>query len=76
FRKSLTTLTSSLRTKDISYCWGYPAKLLIVRQGAIHSVMTIEDSLQKLRDWGIPLPKLQPAIPAKIPRMMPVWTQY
>ncbi|CAH2251556.1 Hypothetical predicted protein, partial [Pelobates cultripes] len=40
FRKSLSQITTTLRSNDIGYCWGFPAKLLIQKQGVIHAVAT------------------------------------
>ncbi|CAH2272682.1 Hypothetical predicted protein [Pelobates cultripes] len=38
FRKSLTPLTTTLRSQGIAYRWGYPAKLLIHYRDTLHAV--------------------------------------
>ncbi|CAH2304902.1 Hypothetical predicted protein [Pelobates cultripes] len=54
FRKSMAPITSTLREHNLNYRWGFPAKLLISHQGAIHAIMTLQQGAQKLGDWGLP----------------------
>ncbi|CAH2219485.1 Hypothetical predicted protein [Pelobates cultripes] len=75
FRKSLAQVTTTLRSNDIGYRWGYPAKLLIQNQGVIHAVVTEAEGLRKLQDWGIPIPSSQASSQAKVPRLTQDWTQ-
>ncbi|CAH2306941.1 Hypothetical predicted protein [Pelobates cultripes] len=44
FRKSMAPITSTLREHDLNYRWGFPAKLLISHQGAIHAITTLKQS--------------------------------
>ncbi|CAH2278221.1 Hypothetical predicted protein, partial [Pelobates cultripes] len=56
FWKSLSLLTSTLRDNHLNYRWGYPAKLLVLNQEAMHAVTGLAPSIQKLKHWGIPIP--------------------
>ncbi|CAH2284044.1 Hypothetical predicted protein, partial [Pelobates cultripes] len=53
YRKSLVQITTTLREKNIAYRWGYPAKLLIHREGKMHVITNAEKGLNQLKDWGI-----------------------
>ncbi|CAH2223495.1 Hypothetical predicted protein, partial [Pelobates cultripes] len=55
FRKSMAQITATLRSNDLSYRWGYLAKLLIQKQGVIHAVATQKKGLLTLKDWDVPL---------------------
>ncbi|CAH2291848.1 Hypothetical predicted protein [Pelobates cultripes] len=73
FRKSMAPITSTLREHDLNYRWGFPAKLLISHQGAIHAITTLKQGVQKLRDWGLPQPATEPT-KTKVPKMSLEWT--
>ncbi|CAH2251460.1 Hypothetical predicted protein [Pelobates cultripes] len=72
FRKTMGPVTSALREYNVNYRWGYPAKLLISHHDAIHSINTVAQGVQQLKEWGIPIQN--PTKAAKVPRMSPEWT--
>ncbi|CAH2282104.1 Hypothetical predicted protein [Pelobates cultripes] len=74
FRKTMGPVTSALRDHNVNYRWGYPAKLLISYQDAIHPVNTVAQGIQQLKEWGLPIQNLHPTKAAKVPRMSPEWT--
>ncbi|CAH2325005.1 Hypothetical predicted protein [Pelobates cultripes] len=44
-----------LRHNSIPYRWGYPAKLIIRKEGEITTITTPAEGLEVLRKWDIPL---------------------
>ncbi|CAH2301660.1 Hypothetical predicted protein [Pelobates cultripes] len=74
FRKSLTQITATLREKNIAYRWGYPAKLLIHREGKMHVILNTEMGLLKLKDWGIQVAEEVKQHRPKIPRVPRDWS--
>ncbi|CAH2224609.1 Hypothetical predicted protein [Pelobates cultripes] len=74
FRKSMSPITSILREHNLSYRWGFPAKLLVSHQGAIHSITNTKQGIQKMGDWGLPTPTPEPAKTTAMPRKSPEWT--
>ncbi|CAH2292959.1 Hypothetical predicted protein [Pelobates cultripes] len=74
FRKSLTQITATLREKNIAYRWGYPAKLLIHREGKMYVILNTEMGLLKLKDWGIQVAEEVKQHLHKIPRVTRDWS--
>ncbi|CAH2313263.1 Hypothetical predicted protein [Pelobates cultripes] len=75
FRKSMSLITTTLRPNGISYRWGYPANLLIQKDGDIHAMATENGGQQKFQDWGMPLPGPLASTMAKVPRLTPELSQ-
>ncbi|CAH2329760.1 Hypothetical predicted protein, partial [Pelobates cultripes] len=59
-RKEFLHITTALRNNGIRYRWGYPTKLLVVKDGVLKPIFTPEDGAAKLKAWGIN-PQLEPA---------------
>ncbi|CAH2323032.1 Hypothetical predicted protein [Pelobates cultripes] len=73
-KESLTLLTTTLRTQGIAYRWGYPAKLLIHYQDALHGIDSLSAGKEKFKIWGLTLTESGERNMAKISRMSPEWT--
>ncbi|CAH2295039.1 Hypothetical predicted protein [Pelobates cultripes] len=74
FRKSMVPITSILQEDTMIYRWGFPAKLLISHQDAIHSITTLKQGAQKLGDWGLTQPAPESTKSRTVPRRLPEWT--
>lgn len=59
-RRQLQTITKPLNNHRIPYQWGFPTKLLVIKNGARHTIHTVEEGIQLLRNWGI-IPELTPS---------------
>ncbi|XP_075430196.1 uncharacterized protein LOC142468023 [Ascaphus truei] len=55
-RNALRPLTSYLRDQGVKYRWGFPFKLVVLRNGRHHTVTTPEGAKVFLKALGIPLP--------------------
>lgn len=53
-QKSLQPVTSALRQHNIPYCWGFPTKLLVTRNGITQVISSIADSYSVLKNLDIP----------------------
>uniref|UniRef100_A0A8C5QFH2 Uncharacterized protein n=1 Tax=Leptobrachium leishanense TaxID=445787 RepID=A0A8C5QFH2_9ANUR len=52
-RRNFKQVTTMLRDRSIAYRWGFPTKLLISRNGVFHSVTSVSEGMQLLKDWGM-----------------------
>ncbi|CAH2276694.1 Hypothetical predicted protein [Pelobates cultripes] len=52
-RKEFITITTTLRTDNVPYRWGYPTKLLLWRQGKTHVVNDPADGMKLLTEWAM-----------------------
>ncbi|MEE6521214.1 hypothetical protein FKM82_019315 [Ascaphus truei] len=55
-RNAMRPLTTYLRDQGVKYRWGFPFKLVVLRNGRHYTVSTPEDSKDFLKALGIPLP--------------------
>ena len=52
-RKKLISLTKLFRNNKVVYSWGYPTKLLIVREGRTYAIRTEEEGFRLAKTWGL-----------------------
>ncbi|OCT96264.1 hypothetical protein XELAEV_18013939mg [Xenopus laevis] len=51
-RRAFLETTKILRDNNISYCWGFPVKLVVNRQGTMASLASPEEARKALRRWN------------------------
>lgn len=62
-RQRLAPITATLRQHNVLYRWGYPTKLIIMRNGVTHTINTLDDGSKVLQTLGIAFSlALQPMI--------------
>ncbi|CAH2318362.1 Hypothetical predicted protein [Pelobates cultripes] len=52
-RRDFALIAQTLRSNGIRYCWGFPVKMLINREGKMISITSPEDGLSQMRWWGL-----------------------
>lgn len=52
-RKKLVTLTKLLRNNQLTYSWGFPTKLLVIKDGRTYAIRSLDEGLQLTRKWGL-----------------------
>lgn len=53
-RRKLQPVTAALRQHQVPYRWGFPTKLLIMKNGTTHVITTVADGAPVLRTLGVP----------------------
>lgn len=52
-RKNLSTFTKPLSNYRIPYKWGHHVKLIVTKDGKTYTIRSLEEGLNRLRDWQI-----------------------
>uniref|UniRef100_A0A8C5P9T8 Transposase element L1Md-A101/L1Md-A102/L1Md-A2 n=1 Tax=Leptobrachium leishanense TaxID=445787 RepID=A0A8C5P9T8_9ANUR len=52
-RRNFRPVTEALRAHGVSYRWGFPVKLLVVRNGTFHAITSVEAGTRLLKVWGM-----------------------
>ncbi|CAH2220540.1 Hypothetical predicted protein [Pelobates cultripes] len=52
-RRDFINVTKCLRNRKIPYCWGFPTKLLIWRNGSLTKLDDPDQGMNKLKAWGL-----------------------
>ena len=75
-RKNLNTITKALRNHNIVYKWGFPAKLMVTKDGAPHVITSPSKGFKLLQKWKI-LPEDSPPTDSlnTLGRVSPDWKQ-
>ncbi|CAH2277059.1 Hypothetical predicted protein [Pelobates cultripes] len=54
-RKTFQRVTETLRANHILYRWGFPVRLIASRNGTTTTIHTVEEGLDLLRQWNLPV---------------------
>ncbi|CAH2294866.1 Hypothetical predicted protein [Pelobates cultripes] len=59
-RKDFSQIANTLRSNGIRFCWGFPTKMLLTKDGSTQVITSPEDGIRKLRLWGLTEKELEP----------------
>ncbi|CAH2255123.1 Hypothetical predicted protein, partial [Pelobates cultripes] len=71
-RKLFVQITSDLRDRRLLYRWGYPTKLLILKNGTVTAINSLEDGLRILQSWSFEVPESS-GPGTRTARLFPKW---
>lgn len=54
-RREFRQVTETLRAQQIKYTWGHPTKLIVHYKEKVTPIMTPNDGIKYLTQWGIPI---------------------
>lgn len=61
-RRALQPVTLALRQQNVPHRWGFPTKILIMRNGVIHIITSIADSVPVFKSLDIPFSPSPPPV--------------
>lgn len=72
-RRKLSPVTSALRQHQVQYRWGFPTRLLIMRNGTTHVINTISDGISVLSTLGVQFSPHPPPQVSQTSKMSKEW---
>lgn len=72
-RRKLQPVTTALRQHQIPYRWGFPTRLLIVRNGLTHVITSVTDCIPILKTLGVPFSPPPPPQSRQASKMSKDW---
>lgn len=72
-RRKLTPVTSALRQHQVQYRWGFPTRLIIMRNGTTHVISTISEGISVLKTLGVPFSPPPPSEVSQTSKMPKEW---
>uniref|UniRef100_A0A8C5QIC2 Transposase element L1Md-A101/L1Md-A102/L1Md-A2 n=1 Tax=Leptobrachium leishanense TaxID=445787 RepID=A0A8C5QIC2_9ANUR len=72
-RRLFRPITTTLRSAGILYRWGFPTKLVVLRDGTTTVFNSTEEGRTTLESWGLQIePDVQERL-SQVPKLLPEW---